>query len=197
VNTSSPRPGDADNGNTRLRIYFAKGPGLRVYIDRLGWCWLLRRPVTLWELLGTEFIGFFWQSKARHVLIGQAGGVLDYKFCGVSYYPQDKFEKTYPGLIGWFEIPHDKYCHLSYFVDEQRPHWLRALVTTVKYYGTFLTFGLIPARTCVTITRDVLGGAGVTVPPRIIGPPRLAWWLMEQGYAFVPSDAATQRRSTD
>lgn len=195
MNTSSVDPGDADNGQTTLRLYFAKGPTLRTWADRVGWKWLLKHPLTLWEILGTEFIGWAWKSDARHVLIGQLGGVLDYQYCRVIFYPQDSFEDQYPNLLGYFEIPHDKWCNLQWYADQQTeaPHWRKALVTSLKYYGMFFTAGLYRPRTCVTVASEVLADADIEVPKKCWAPPRLAWWLLEEGYGFIPTGTAPKR----
>ena len=185
----------ADNGTTSLRVYFAKGPTLKDWANRVGWRWLLRHPLTTWEILGTEFIGLAWKSDARHVLVAQGGGVLDYQYCKVVYYAESLFRVQYPNIIGWFDITHDQRVDLSY-TQGDRPRWWIGLVVSRNYYGMFLTAGMYRPRTCVTVAAAALAAAGIRVPKKCWSPPRLAWWLMEQGYAFIPAETAAQRRTT-
>ncbi len=179
---------DADNGSY-LSVYFAEGPTLSKWVKRLGWSWFRRHPLTLWEMLGSEVIARAWGTRCRHVLLEHGGGVLDYQFCRIQYYPLDSFLQGYPGVIGHFRVPQADSVDLTEKLPD-RSHFLQAFLTSLHYYAMFLSCGLYQPRTCVSVASEALSKCGVQTPRSVWSPPRLAWWLLEQGYEWIPENPA-------
>lgn len=190
MSTSFPDGGVLDNGT--LRVWFAEGVRLSHVNERLKPGWWRRHPEWLIQVGGTEFVGKWFGTRCRHVLLEHNGSVLDVGWTHTQVYSTRAFARGYKGVIGCFEFetePTPRSWATGWNSGNpcvQESNTLRALVANVLMFCTANAWRPMHTSTCVDVALTFLGRLGVTFRKEPWHPTQLCRYLLEDGYVWLP-----------